>query len=106
MKEPKVRYYLEPKFKDNNNRLANELVMAEISYAYWTLDGNGNARIKPIRYSLKTTILPSNFGLAENNYKLDKEIFIKYSKSNATVKNKMAQLESVLAIIPDRLINA
>lgn len=96
MKEPKVRYYLEAKTKDNNNRLSKELVMAEINYAYRSLDGNGNVRLKPYRFSLQATILPANFGKAENNYKLDDEIFRKFSKTNATVKNKMAQLESAL----------
>ena len=96
MKQPKIRYFLEAKNKDNNKRLSKELVMAEVSYAYRTLDGKGNARIKPFRFSLQATILPSEFGLPETNFRLDKEVFKKHSKKNAYILGQMAQLENAV----------
>lgn len=96
MKNPKIRYYLESKSKDVSKRINKELVMAEIGYAYRTLDKKGNTRIKPFRFSLQASILPKNFGKAEFNFKLDDEVFKKYSKTDSTIKNKMLQLENAV----------
>jgi hypothetical protein len=92
MRSPKIRYYLE-KSRNNHKRQNPECVMAEVSYGYSKWSKNGTKRNVPFRISTKATIIPSNFGLQENNFKLDENIFQKYSRKNAFVKNSMHQVE-------------
>ncbi len=92
MRSPKIRYYLE-KSRNNPKRQNHECVMAEVSYGYSRWTKNGTKRNVPFRISTKATILPSNFGLQETNFKLDENIFQKYSRKNAFVKNSMHQVE-------------
>lgn len=70
--------------------------MAEISYGYSSVSKAGVRRTKPFRISLQATIQPKNFGDAKNNYKFDKDVFKRYSKSNATIKTKMHLLETAI----------
>lgn len=92
MRSPKIRYYLE-KSRNNHKRQNPECVMAEVSYGYSKWTKTGNQRNVPFRISTKATILPKNFGLPENNYRLDDTVFQKYSRQNAFVKNSMNQVE-------------
>ncbi|GAA4951723.1 hypothetical protein GCM10023314_26440 [Algibacter agarivorans] len=96
MRNPKIRYYLEAKYSDINQRTRQELIMAEINYGYSVIDKNGNKRNKPFRITLEATIQPKNFGLSKENYKFDEEVFKRFSKSNATIKTKMHLMETAI----------
>lgn len=97
MKSIKTRYYLESKSATVEERTAPELIMAEINYGFWVLDGKGKRRYKPFRYSLEETLLPSKFGKKEDGYKFNLEVFKRATTNNATIKTKMLQLEKGLA---------
>jgi hypothetical protein len=96
MRTPKIRYYLEAKNKDIDQRVKKELIMAEINYGYRVINKNGKARNVPFRISLQSTIKPNNFGLPEENYKFNEKVFNKFSKSNVTIKTKMNLLETAI----------
>lgn len=96
MKNIKIRYYLEPKAKNVNERTRPELIMAEISYGYAGKNSQGNKRHTPARYSLQESILPVKFGKMETNFKFDETIFKKASINNSTVKTKMLLFEGAL----------
>ena len=98
MKKPKIRYTLEQKSKDVKKRNKPELVIGEINAGFVSIIGN-NKKYQRVKYSLEVTILPKNFGLSEKNFKLDKDVFAKFSKSNAGVKNKMEKLERAVDAI-------
>ncbi|MGV8993124.1 MAG: hypothetical protein ACOH1O_03400 [Flavobacterium sp.] len=97
MKTIKTRYYLEAKSKIAEDRNKPELIMCEINYGFWIINGSGSRRYKPVRYSLEQTIMPNNFGLKENNYKFNDDVFRRSTKNNATIKTKMLQLENTLS---------
>ena len=71
MKNIKIRYYLEPKSINTEERTKSELIMAEIGYGYAVVNKNGKKRHKPARFSLQESIKPSSFGKKENNFKFD-----------------------------------
>ena len=96
MKNIKTRYYLEPKEKSVEERIKPELIMAEISYGYAEINGRGQKRNKPARFSLQESIKPSSFGKPETNYKFDENVFKKATKNNASIKNRMLQFETAL----------
>lgn len=96
MKNTKIRYYLEPKSKNIEDRTKAELIMSEISYGYAGINRLGKKRNKPARFSLQESILPSKFGKIEENYKFNETIFKKATTNNSTIKTKMLQLESTL----------
>jgi len=93
MKQPKIRYFLESKSPNLDERVVPELIMAEVSYGYAKITKNGNRRNSPFRISLQVSTLPSKFGLIKNNFKYDGEVFQKANKNNNTIKNKMVVLE-------------
>jgi hypothetical protein len=99
MKHVKIRYYLEAKISQDEQRTEPELIMAEINYGYFVLDGLGKRRYKPFRYSLEVTILPNRFGKKDNNYKFSPDVFKKATSNNATIKTKMLQLENALGVL-------
>ena len=106
MKQPKIRYYLEPNRKsESTKRFEKELIMAEVSYAYNTTDGSGNARIKPFRLSLQGTIYPKNFGSVESNYTFNEIILKKFTNSDATIKHLMFRFEKALNELVSKYIN-
>jgi hypothetical protein len=96
MKNIKIRYYLEAKSAEGEQRTIPELIMAEINYGYWVVDSKGNRRYKPFRYSLEETILPSKFGKREESYKFNPDEFKRANRNNLTIKTKMLQLENAL----------
>lgn len=96
MKNIKIRYYLEPKAKNVEDRTNPELIMAEISYGYAVINSQGKKRHKPARYSLQENIIPMKFGRKEENFKFDEAIFKKANSNNSTIKTKMIQFESAL----------
>ncbi len=104
MKNIKVRYYLEPKAKNVDDRIKPELVMAEISYGYAVINRQGMKRHTPARLSLQENILPIKFGKIETNFKFDEAVFKKASSNNSTVKTKMLQFESVLNEIANQYV--
>jgi hypothetical protein len=95
MKDPKTRYYLEPKHKDINKRTEPEMIMVEIGYGYLEYTSKGN-RYKPFRLALESRVVPSQFGLKEEGYKYNRKVFEKSQKSNATIKTKMLKIEKAL----------
>lgn len=95
MKDPKTRYYLEPKYKDIDKRTEPEMIMVEVGYGYLEYTVKGK-RYKPFRLALESRIVPSQFGLKEEDYKFNKKIFGKSQKSNATIKTKMVKIEKAL----------
>lgn len=105
MKNRKVRYYLEPKAKNVDDRIKPELVMAEISYGYAVINRQGMKRHTPARLSLQENILPIKFGKKETNFKFDEAVFKKASINNSTVKTKMLQFESVLNEIANQYVS-
>ena len=104
MKNRKVRYYLEPKAKNVDDRIKPELVMAEISYGYAVINRQGMKRHMQARFSLQENILPIKFGKKETNFKFDEAVFKKESSNNSTVKTKMLQFESVLNEIANQYV--
>ncbi len=92
MKTPRIRYYLE---KSRNSKVRNkpEPIMAEISYGYSKIGRNGKRRNVPFRITLKTTILPENFGRIEDNYKLDESILKKHTRKDSSVTIARNELE-------------
>lgn len=99
MKHINTRYYLEAKTSQIESRTEPELIMAEINYGFFVLDGLGKRRYKPFRYSLEATILPNRFGKKDNNYKFNPDVFRKATNNNATIKTKMLQLENALGVL-------
>jgi len=93
MKQPKIRYFLESKSSNREERILPELIMVEVSYGYARITKIGIRRNVPFRISLQVSTLPSKFGLIENNFKYDDEVFKKANKNNNTIKNKMLVLE-------------
>lgn len=89
----KFRYYLE-KNKNSLERIKPENIMVEISYGYSIVNKNGRKRNLPCRIALKAKILPSNFGVKEENYKFNDSVFSKFSKKNRAIKNLMFKLEN------------
>lgn len=96
MKNIKIRYYLEPKSKNVDERTNPELIMAEIGYGYFRINSKREKRYTPVRLSLQQNILPIKFGKKETNFKFDEAVFKKASSNNTTVKTKMSQFERVL----------
>ena len=105
MKNIKIRYYLEPKTKNVDERTKPELIMAEISYGYAVINSQGKKRHTPVRYSLQENILPVKFGKKETNFKFDEAIFKKASSNNSTVKTKMLLFEGALNEIANEYIS-
>lgn len=103
MKNKTIRYFLESKYRTENLKL--EVVMAEVNYGYAVINKYGKKRHKPLRYSLQVKIHPSKFGLPENNYKYDEQIFVKSNKNNASVRTKMFQFETALNEIETYYLN-
>jgi hypothetical protein len=104
MKNKKIRYYLEPKAKNVDERTKPELIMVEISYGYASRNSQGKKRNIPARYSLQENILPVNFGKKEANFKFDEAVFKKGSSNNSTVKTKMLLFEVALTEIATEYI--
>jgi hypothetical protein len=105
MKNIKIRYYLEPKAKNVDERIKPELIMVQISYGYSVINGKGIKRHTPLRYSLQENIMPNKFGKKEGNFKFDESIFKKSISNNATVKTKMLQFEGALNEITNEFIS-
>ncbi len=105
MKNIKIRYYLEPKTKNVDERIKPELIMVEISYGYAVINSQGKKRHTPVRYSLQENILPVKFGKKETNFKFDEAIFKKSSSNNSTVKTKMLLFEGALNEISNEYIS-
>ena len=95
MKKPKIRYTLEPKSKDIKKRIKEELIIAEVNAGFVSFVGN-KRKYGRFKYSLESTILPKNFGKADNNFKFDPEVFEKYSKSNRGIKTSMEMFERTI----------
>lgn len=93
MKPPKFRFYLEPKHADVQKRLSEELIMVSISYGYSRMTTSGKIRHIPCRIALEAKIKPQNFGRADTGYKLDLNVFDKYSRTNKTVAIKINRLK-------------
>ena len=87
---------MEAKSSDINQRIRHELIMAEINYGYSVIKRNGKRRNVPFRITLEATIQPKNFGLSKENYKFNKEVFKRFSKSNTTIKTKMHLMETAI----------
>lgn len=104
MKNIKIRYYLEPKAKNVDDRTKLELIMAEISYGYAVINSQGKKRHTPARYSLQENIIPSKFGKKEENFKFNEEVFKKANRNNSTIKTKILQFEGVLNEIANEYI--
>ena len=99
MKEPKIRYYLEPKNNDVKFRNLKEIIMVEVSFGYAELDINGKRRNKPFRISLQKTVEPKKFGKSEMNFKFDANIFQKSQSNNATIRRSMQKLEDKIFVL-------
>lgn len=95
MKAIKVRYILKGRNFEASKRINKELVLAEISGGFCEMTNN-KRKYSKFQLSLECSILPNNFGLAENNYKYDEVTFNKYSKSNRNVKTKIGLLQTAL----------
>jgi tRNA G10 N-methylase Trm11 len=96
MKNIKIRYYLEAKASNPDERTKPELIMAEINYGYAVINNQGKKRYTPVRFSLQENTIPLKFGKKEENFKFNEEVFKKSNKNNATIKTKMLQFEGVL----------
>lgn len=96
MKNIKIRYYLEPKSNNVDERTKPELIMAEIGYGYFRINNKREKRYTPVRLSLQENILPVKFGKKETNFKFDEAVFKKASNNNSTVKTKMGRFEIAL----------
>ncbi len=105
MKNKKIRYYLEPKSKNVDERTKPELIMVSISYGYAVINSQGKKRHLPVRYSLQENILPIKFGKKETNFTFDEDVFNKFSKNNSTVKTKMTQFDNALTEIANDYIS-
>lgn len=95
MKKPKIRYFLEPKGKDIKKRIKPELILAEVNAGFVSFVGN-KRKYGRFKYSLESTILPKDFGKPDNNFKFDREVFEKYSKSNRGIKTSMEMFERII----------
>jgi hypothetical protein len=104
MKNIKIRYYLEPKSKNVDERTSPELIMVEIGYGYFRINNKGQKRYTPVRLSLQENILPIKFGKKETNFKYDEAVFKKASVNNSTVKTKMLQFENLLNEIANQYV--
>lgn len=104
MKNIKIRYYLEPKSKNLDERTSPELIMVEIGYGYFRINNKGQKRYTPVRLSLQENILPIKFGKKETNFKYDEAVFKKASVNNSTVKTKMLQFENLLNEIANQYV--
>lgn len=93
MKKPIINYVLEAKSKIASNRIKEELIIAMVHAGFYE-SKDGKTKYNRVKISLKASIKPKNFGLIENNFKFDSNVFDNYSKSNAGVKTKMSQLET------------
>lgn len=96
MKTPVIRYYLEPRHKEIDKRVKSETILAEVNYGYFVKGRNGKKRSKPFRISLRSKILPTNFGKKQDNFIYDDDVFKKFSRQNTTIKIKMGFLESAV----------
>lgn len=105
MKNRKIRYYLEPKSKNVDERTKPELIMVSISYGYAVINSRGKKRHSPVRYSLQENILPIRFGKKETNFTFDEDVFNKSSINNSTVKTKMTQFANALTEIANDYIS-
>lgn len=105
MKNKKIRYYLEPKSKNVDERTKPELIMVSISYGYAEINSQGKKRHLPVRYSLQENILPIRFGKKETNFTFDEDVFKKFSNNNSTVKTKMTQFDNALTEIANDYIS-
>ena len=98
MKTPVIRYFLDnsKKIKNLEKRVAKELILAEVNYAYIYYNKKGNREYKPFKISLEASILPRKFGLISENYKFNSDVFKNYSKNNASIKTKMGYVETAV----------
>lgn len=104
MKNIKIRYYLEAKTSNPDERIKPELIMAEINYGYAVINNQGKKRYTPARFSLQENTIPIKFGKKEDNFKFNDEVFKKAYKNNSTIKTKMLQFEGVLNEIANEYI--
>jgi integrase len=80
VKEPTIRFYLEPKSKIVSLRTKPELVMAAIS-ACFVRYIDGKPKYDTVNISTKCSILPKEFGKIEDNFKFDLAIFNKNNRN-------------------------
>lgn len=98
MKKPIIRYTLEPKSKDIKKRIKPELIIAEVNAGFVSIVGS-KTKYNRFKYSLKANILPKNFGLPEENYRFNKEVFDKYSRTNRGIKSLMEHFEDKIDLL-------
>lgn len=92
MKKPVIKYRLEAKDKNPNNRNIDELIIAFISANFFEIT-DGEIKYNRVKISLECSIKPKNFGLQKNNFKYDEDIFNNFSKSNKGVKTAIILFE-------------
>lgn len=84
MRQPKIRYVLEPKSKKISERTNPEKVTAVISFGYAESIGE-RTKYKPFKISTEASVLPSDFGDAKTNFKYDKDL-LNSNKRNQGLK--------------------
>jgi len=95
MKQPRVRYFLEPNPDKFGLRSRKELVMAEVNAGFVKII-NGKRKYDRFKISLEERILPEHFGYAEDNYKFNRFLLEANSNKNksGSIILKMNRLEN------------
>ncbi len=95
MKQPRIRYFLEPHTDRFGMRTRQELVMAEVNAGFIEII-NGKRKYKRFKVSLEERIHPDNFGYLKENYKFNKYLLESYSNrtKKSSLQLKMNRLEN------------
>lgn len=95
MRIPKFRYVLE-KYRNSAERNQPEMIHAHVSYGNYQMSSSGRKKYVPVKISLQQKILPKNFGMPEDNFAFNSNVFEKFSRSNRGVKNTINQFEKIV----------
>lgn len=92
-KQPIINYSLEAKDKNPNNRVKPELIIAMI-HANFAAQVDSKIKYDRVKVSLQCRILPKNFGLIQENFRKNDDIFNNFSKQNKSVKTVIDLFEA------------
>tara|TARA_R110002049_G_scaffold268752_1_gene445476 strand:+ start:548 stop:1948 length:1401 start_codon:yes stop_codon:yes gene_type:complete len=87
-------------------KLKNSLWQKLVMGGFVGFDSNGKSRPKPFRISLKSTILPEHFGLIEDNFKFNQQVFLRSTRNNASIRTKMTKLQSAINTLENKYVLA
>ncbi len=100
MKQPRVRYFLEPNPDRFGYRNRKELVMAEVNAGFIQVV-NGQRKYSRFKMSLEERIEPDNFGFEKDNFKFNRFVIDAYSNrtKNNSLLLKMNRFESDVILV-------